>query len=53
MTDDLVVKLELHGACRTCSMSVMTMKAGVEETVRRAVPEVKAVEAVNLAESLS
>jgi Fe-S cluster biogenesis protein NfuA len=53
ITDDLVVKLELHGACRTCSMSVMTMKAGVEETVRRAVPEVKAVEAVNLAESLS
>ena len=53
ITDDLVVKLELHGACRTCSMSVMTMKAGVEETVRRAVPEVKAVEAVNLSESLS
>ena len=47
ITEDNVVKLELKGACKTCSMSMMTLKAGIEETVRRAVPEVKAVEAVN------
>jgi Fe-S cluster biogenesis protein NfuA len=29
-------------------MSMMTMKAGVEETVKRAVKEIKAVEAINL-----
>jgi Fe-S cluster biogenesis protein NfuA len=48
VTDDLVVKLELLGACSSCPMSSMTFKAGVEEAIRRAVPEVKAIEAVNV-----
>lgn len=46
ITEDLVVKLELSGACKTCSMSVMTMKAGIEETIRRSVPEIKDVVAI-------
>jgi Fe-S cluster biogenesis protein NfuA len=49
LTEDNVVKLQLLGACKTCSMSMMTLKAGIEETIKRAVPEVKSVEAVNLA----
>jgi Fe-S cluster biogenesis protein NfuA len=49
ITDDMVVKLELLGACKSCSMSMMTLKAGIEETIKRAVPEIKSVEAVNLA----
>ena len=48
VTDDLVVKLELLGACGTCPMSPMTMKAGVEEVIRREIPEIKGVEAVNV-----
>ena len=48
VTDDLVVKLELLGACGTCPMSPMTMKAGVEEVIRREIPEIKGVEAVNI-----
>jgi Fe-S cluster biogenesis protein NfuA len=48
ITDDKVVRLELLGACKSCSMSMMTMKAGIEETIRRSVPEITAVEAVNL-----
>jgi len=47
ITDDLIVRVELKGACQSCSMSTMTMKAGIEETIKRAVPEIKAVEAVN------
>jgi len=47
ITEDNVVKVELHGSCKTCSMSAMTMKAGIEETIKRAVPEVTKVEAVN------
>ena len=47
ITADNVVRVELHGACKTCSMSAMTMKAGIEETIKRAVPEVTKVEAVN------
>ena len=47
ITDDLIVRVELKGACQACSMSKMTMKAGIEETIKRAVPEIKHVEAVN------
>lgn len=48
VTEDNIVKLELLGACRSCSMSMMTLKAGIEETIKRAVPQIKGVEAVNL-----
>ncbi len=48
ITDDFVVKLELLGACKSCSMSMMTLRAGIEETIKRSVPEIKSVEAVNL-----
>lgn len=47
ITEDNIVKLQLLGACKTCSMSMMTLKAGIEETIKRAVPEVKEVVAVN------
>ena len=46
--NDGIVFLELLGACGTCPMSIMTLKAGVEGAIKRAVPEVKGVEAVNL-----
>jgi len=48
ITPENVVRLELQGACKSCSMSMMTLKAGIEETIRRSVPEITAVEAVNL-----
>lgn len=47
ITEDMVVKVELKGACRTCSMSNMTFNAGVEDAIRRAAPEILKVEAVN------
>ena len=43
-----IVSLELLGACGTCPMSTMTLKAGVEEAIKRAIPEIKAVEAINI-----
>lgn len=48
ITEDNVVKVELKGSCQSCSMSSMTMKAGIEETIRRAVPQVQRVEAINI-----
>lgn len=48
-TADHVLKLEFEGACGTCKMSTMTFKAGVEEAIKRSVPEVKKIEVVNLA----
>ncbi len=46
VTDDLVARIELLGACSTCSMSAMTMRAGIEQAILKAVPEIKTVEAV-------
>lgn len=46
ITDDYVVKVKLIGACGTCPMSTMTLKAGVEGTLKREVPQVVSVESV-------
>ena len=46
--DDATVVVRLLGACKDCSMSMMTLKAGLEEAVKKVAPEVKAVVAENL-----
>jgi Fe-S cluster biogenesis protein NfuA len=46
ITSDNIVRLELKGACKTCNMSHMTMRAGIEETIKKSVPEVTAIESV-------
>jgi Fe-S cluster biogenesis protein NfuA len=48
ITKDKIVRLELLGACKSCSMNMMTLKAGIEESIKRYAPEIKGVEAVNL-----
>lgn len=48
VSDEGVARLELLGSCGTCPMSAMTFKGGLEETILRAVPQIKKVEAVNL-----
>lgn len=46
ITEDNVVKVQLMGACDGCSMSAMTMKAGIEEAIKKMIPEIKSVEQV-------
>ena len=53
VTEDNHVLVELHGACSNCSMSMMTMRAGIEEAIRIACPDVKGVEAINLPDPLT
>jgi len=48
LTPDMILRLELLGACGSCPMSTMTMKAGIEETIKRDIPELVKVEAVNI-----
>lgn len=43
-----IVRVRLLGACSDCSMSIMTLKAGVEDAVKKAVPQIVAVEAVDV-----
>lgn len=49
LTDDMIVILELQGSCQSCPMSAMTFRAGLEESIRRAVPHVTKVVASNVA----
>lgn len=51
ITKDHVVRLEFMGNCGNCPMSTMTFKAGVEEAIRKSVPEIRSIEVVNLATS--
>jgi Fe-S cluster biogenesis protein NfuA len=46
VTDDGVVKVRLMGACAGCPMRQMTLKGGIENFIRKKVPEIKTVEAV-------
>ncbi len=46
MRDDGILELSWTGTCKTCPMSVMTLRAGVERTIMKEVPEVKRVETV-------
>ncbi|MCB9182929.1 MAG: NifU family protein [Flavobacteriales bacterium] len=48
VTADGVARVRLHGACQGCAMVPMTMKAGVEEAIKRVAPHIRSVEAVNL-----
>lgn len=48
ITPDNIVRLRLLGSCGSCPMSIMTLKAGIEEAIKKAVPEILGVEAVNL-----
>lgn len=40
------VRLRMVGACHACPMSMMTLRAGIEQRLRMQVPEVRTVEAV-------
>jgi len=43
LTDEMVVKVKLMGACSSCNVSMMTLKNGVEVAIKNALPEVKEV----------
>lgn len=45
--DDKHVKVRLEGACTSCSLSISTLKAGVETTIKKYAPQIETV--VNVA----
>jgi Fe-S cluster biogenesis protein NfuA len=47
VTDEMQLRIKWLGNCENCFMSVMTMKAGIEQVVMAQVPEIRSVEAVN------
>jgi Fe-S cluster biogenesis protein NfuA len=48
ITPENVVRLKLLGSCESCPMSIMTMKAGIEGAIMKAVPQITGIEAINL-----
>ena len=43
ISDEMVVTVKFSGACDGCPYSIMTLKAGVEQAIRKELPEVKDV----------
>lgn len=46
--EDLVVNVKLHGNCVSCHVNQMTLKSGVEMTIKKYVPQIEKV--VNVTE---
>lgn len=47
ITDEMVLRVEMKGACNGCPFSMQTLKAGVEMAVRNEVPEITGVVDIN------
>lgn len=47
VSNDGIVEVKLTGACSSCPLSQMTLRAGVERALIREVPGIRRVEAVN------
>jgi len=47
ITPELKVFIKFEGACKTCDVNQMTLKLGIEESVKKYAPEIKSVETVN------
>ena len=47
LTDDMELKVKWMGNCEFCSMSAMTMKAGVEQAIKQKLPQIMKVTAIN------
>ena len=47
ITEDHIVKIKWLGTCEGCSMSAMTMRAGIEQAIRGQLPQILGVEAIN------
>ena len=41
--DDKLVKVQLEGACTSCSVNQMTLKSGVEMTIKKHAPQIEQV----------
>jgi Fe-S cluster biogenesis protein NfuA len=47
LTEDLILKIRLIGACGTCPQSYMTFKTGIETAIKDAVPEIQKIIPLN------
>ncbi|MGA0414719.1 MAG: NifU family protein [Flavobacteriaceae bacterium] len=41
--NEKIVKVQLHGACVSCTVNQMTLKSGVEMTIKKYAPQIEQV----------
>ena len=47
VTSDFVVFIKFEGACRTCDVNQMTLKLGIESSIKKYAPEIKSVQTID------
>ena len=47
VSSDFVVYIRFEGACKTCDVNQMTLKLGIEESVKKYAPEIISVETMD------
>jgi Fe-S cluster biogenesis protein NfuA len=47
VTEQMIVHIKWIGTCKDCGMSMMTLKAGIEQSIVGKIPEINGVEAIN------
>ena len=47
ITSDFVVFIRFEGACKTCDVNQMTLKLGIQESVKKYAPEIQSVQTVD------
>lgn len=46
VSPDGIVEVRFHGECASCSLAIMTLRAGIERTLMLACPEIRRIEMV-------
>ena len=47
VTPEMQVQIRWLGACQSCAMNTMTLRSGIEQTIKAAIPEIRSVKAMN------
>tara|TARA_Y100000768_G_C23776656_1_gene585941 strand:+ start:402 stop:647 length:246 start_codon:yes stop_codon:yes gene_type:complete len=47
INDEKHIKVQLHGACVGCTVNQMTLKSGVEMTIKKYVPQIETVTSID------
>ena len=47
INDEKHIKVQLHGACVGCTVNQMTLKSGVEMTIKKHVPQIETVTSID------
>ena len=47
VTSDFIVFIRFEGSCKTCDVNQMTLKLGIEQSVKKYAPEIQSVQTID------